>query len=67
MSKDDIKLHEKQWFTAKTQRLLQKLNKKYTHNGEYLFKKLQNRIVNEIRSTRINHYITDSLLIISQT
>ena len=48
-------------------RLLQELNKKYTHDGEYLFKKLQNKVVDEIRSTKINHYITDSLLIISQT
>ena len=37
-------------------RLLQKINKKYSQNGEYLFKKLQNRVINEIRSTRINHY-----------
>ena len=48
-------------------RLLHKLNKKYTQIGEHLFKKLQNRVVDEIRSTRINHYIADSLLIISQT
>ena len=49
------------------ERLLQKLNTKYTQNGKYSFKKLQNRVVDEIRSTRINHYITDSYLIISQT
>ena len=48
-------------------RLLQKLNTKYSQNGKYLFKKLQNRVVDEIRSTRIKHYITDSYLIISQT
>ena len=29
-------------------RLLQKINKKYSQNGQYLFKKLQNRVVNEI-------------------
>ena len=37
-------------------RLLQKLDKKYTQNGEYLFQKLQNRVVDKIRSTKINHY-----------
>ena len=61
MNKQDIKLHEKPWFTPKTQKLIlidfyKDLIKKYIQNGEYLFKKLQNRFVDEIRSTRINQF-----------
>ena len=46
LNKKDLKLHEKPWINPKIQRLmkyrdklLRKLNKKYTENGEHLYKK----------------------------
>ena len=37
-------------------KLFRKLNKKYTGNGEYLSKKFRNRVVSELRSSKINYY-----------
>ena len=63
MNKKDLKLHEKPWINPKIQRLmkyrdklLRKLNKKCTENGEYLYKKFRNRVVSELRSSRIKYY-----------
>ena len=63
MNKKELKLHEKPWITFKIRklikyrdRLLQKLNKNYSQNGEYLYKKFRNRIVSELRSNRVNYY-----------
>ena len=63
MNKKDLKLFEKPWINPNIQRLmkyrdklLRKLNRKYTPNGEYLYKKFRNRVVSELRSSRINYY-----------
>ena len=63
MNKKDLKLHEKPWITFKIRklikyrdRLLRKLNKNYSQNGEYLYKKFRNRVVSELRSSRVNYY-----------
>ena len=63
MNKKDLKLHEKPLINPKIQRLmkyrdklLHKLNKKYTVNGEYLYKKFRNRVVSEHRSSKIKYY-----------
>ena len=63
MNKKDLKLHEKSWITVKIRmlikyrdRLLRKLNKNYSQNGEYLYKKFRNSVVSELRSSRANYY-----------
>ena len=63
MNKRDHKLHEKPWITSKIQKLikhwdklLRKLNRKFTYDTEYLYKKFRNRVVSEIRSSKINYY-----------
>ena len=63
MNKKDLKLHEKPWINPKIQRLmkyrdklLHKLNKKHTENGEYLYKKFRNRVISELRSSKIKYY-----------
>ena len=63
MNKRDLKLHEKPWITSKVQKLikhpeklLRKLNCKFTYDIEYLYKKFRNRVVSEIRSSKINCY-----------
>ena len=63
MNKKDLKLYEKPWINPKIQRLmkyrdklLRKLNKKYTVNGEDLYKKFRNRVVSELRSSKIKYY-----------
>ena len=63
MNKKDLKLHEKPWVTLKIQelikyrdKLLQKLNRKFTEASEYLYKKFRNRVVSELKSNRINYY-----------
>ena len=63
MNKKDLKLHEKPWITFKIRklkkycdRLLRKLNKNYSQNGKYLYKKFRNRVVSELRSSRVNYY-----------
>ena len=65
MNKKDFRLHEKPWVTPKIQKLikyrdklLRKLNRKFTEAGEYLYKKSRNRAVNELKSSRINYYNT---------
>ena len=35
---------------------MRKLNKKFTHNNEYLYKKFRNPVVSELRTSRINYY-----------
>ena len=37
-------------------RLLRKLNKKYTLQNEYLYKNFRNRVVNELRTSKIDYY-----------
>ena len=32
------------------------MNRKFTESGEYLYKKFRNRVVNELKSSRINYY-----------
>ena len=63
MNKKDLKLHEKPWINPKIQilmkyrdKLFRKLNKKYTENGEYLYKKFRNRVVSKLRSSKIKYY-----------
>ena len=64
INKKDLKLHSKPWVNPKIQRLikycdklLHKLNRlNFLHNTEYLYKKFRNRIVNELRSSKIKHY-----------
>ena len=63
MNKKEVKFCEKSWITPKIQKLmkyrdklLKKLNRKFTLNIEYLYKKFRNRVVNEIRSSRVKYY-----------
>ena len=63
MNKRDLKLHEKPWITSKIQKLkkhqeklLRKLNRKFTYDTEYLYKKFRNKVVSEIRSSKIDYY-----------
>ena len=37
-------------------KLMHKLNKKYTLDNEYLYKKFRNRVVTELRTSRISYY-----------
>ena len=48
MNKRDLKLHEKPWITSKIQKLikhwdklLRKLNRKFTYDTEYLLQEIQ--------------------------
>ena len=69
INKKDLKLHSKPWVNPKIQRLikyrdklLRKLNRNFSQNTEYLYKKFRNRIVSELRSSKIkyyNQYFTD--------
>ena len=69
MNKRDLKLHEKPWIISKIQKLikhrdklLHKLNCKFTYDTEYLCRKFRNRVVSEIRSSKIdynNHYFVE--------
>ena len=63
MTKNDIKFHSKPWINPKIQRLikyrdklLRKLKRKYSFNNEYLYKKFRNRVVNELKTSRISYY-----------
>ena len=63
MTKKDIKFHSKPWISAKLKKLMKyrdrlkhKLNRKYTLYNEYLYKKLRNLVVNELRASRISYY-----------
>ena len=69
INKKDLKLHSKPWVNPKIQqlikyrdKLLRKLNRNFSQNAEYLYKKFRNRIVSELRSSKIkyyNQYFTD--------
>ena len=37
-------------------KLLRKLNRKFTYDTEHLYKKFRNRVVSEIRSIKIDYY-----------
>ena len=63
MTKKDLKFHTKPWITSKNKnlikyrdKLMRKLNKKYTLDNEYLSKKFRNHVVSEFRTSRINYY-----------
>ena len=63
MNKKDLKLQSKPWINSKILRIIKyrdklkrKLNKKFTHNNEYLHKKFRNRVVSELRTSRINYF-----------
>ena len=63
LSKKDLKFLSKPWINLKIQRLikyrdklLRKLNRKFTHNNEYLYKKFRNRVVNELRTSKTKYY-----------
>ena len=63
INKKDLKLHSKPWLNPKIQRLikyrdnlLRKLNGNFSYNTEYLYKTFRNRIVNELRSSKIKYY-----------
>ena len=63
MTKKDIKFHSKPWISTKIKKLMKhrdrlkhKLNRKYTLDNEYLYKKFRNRVVNELRASRISYY-----------
>ena len=63
INKKDLKLHSKPWVNPKIQRLikyrdelLRKLSRNFSYNTEYLYKTFRNRIVNELRSSKINYY-----------
>ena len=56
LNKKDLKFLSKPWINPKIQplikyhdKLLHKLNRKFSHNNEYLHKKFCNRVVNELR------------------
>ena len=63
MTKKDLKFCSKPWINSRIKnlmkyrdRLLRKLNKKYTLQNEYLYKKFRNRVVNELRTSKIDYY-----------
>ena len=63
LSKKDLKFLSNPWINLKIQRLikyrdklLRKLNRKFTHNNEYLYKKFRNRVVNELRTSKTKYY-----------
>ena len=63
MNKKDLKLQSKPRINSKILRIIKyrdklkrKLNKKFTHNNEYLYKKFRNRVVSELRTNRINYF-----------
>ena len=63
LSKKDLKFLSKPWINLKIQRLikyrdklLRKLNRTFTHNNEYLYKKFRNRVVNELRTSKTKYY-----------
>ena len=63
LNKRDLKLHQKLWITSKIHKLIKhrdkllcKLNRKFTYDTEYLCKKFRNRVVSEIGSSKIDYY-----------
>ena len=63
MNKKDLKLHSKPWITTQIYRLikyrdklLRKLNQTFSNSNEYLYKKFRNRVVSELRTSKVNYY-----------
>ena len=63
MNKKDLRLHSKPWITPKIYRLikyrdklLRKHNKKFSNSNDYLYKKFRNRVVSELRTSKVNYY-----------
>ena len=63
MTKKDLKFYSKPWINSRIKylmkyrdRLLRKLNKKYTLQNEYLYKKFRNCAVNELKTSNIDYY-----------
>ena len=63
MTKKDIKLHSKPWITPKIvklikyrDRLKRKMIKRCTLDNEYLHKKFRNRVVAELKASRVAYY-----------
>ena len=63
MTKKDLKFCFKPWINSRIKnlmkyhdRLLHKLNKKCTLQNEYLHKKFRNRVVNELRTSKVDYY-----------
>ena len=63
MTKKDIKLRSKPWITSKIVRLIRyrdrlkkKLERKFTPDNEFLYKKFRNSVVSELRTSREAYY-----------
>ena len=63
MNKKDLKLHSKPWITPNIYRLIKyrdnlicKLNKKFSNSNDYLYKKFRNRVLSELRTSKVNYY-----------
>ena len=63
LNKKGLKLQSKPWINSKILRLikyrdklLRKLNKKFTHNNNYLYKKFRNCVVSELRASKIEYF-----------
>ena len=63
LNKKGLKLQSKPWINSKILRLIKyrdkllcKLNKKFTHNNNYLYKKFRNRVVSELRASKIEYF-----------
>ena len=66
---DRVKLYEKPWITSEIQKLikhrdklLRKLNRKFTHDTEYLYKKFRNRKINYYNHYFVEHQTNMKLL-----
>ena len=63
LNKRGLKLQSKPWINSKILRLikyrdklLRKLNRTFTHNNDYLYKKFRNSVVSELRSSKIEYF-----------
>ena len=63
MNKKEIKFNSKPWINPRIQKLIKyrdkllcRLKKKFSHQNEYLYKKFGNRVVNELRTSKIEYY-----------
>ena len=63
LNKKGLKLQSKPWIDSKIlslikyrDKLLRKLNRKFTHNNDYLYKKFRNLVVSELRSNKIKSF-----------
>ena len=61
MNKKDLKLHSKPWITTQIyhlikycDKLLCKLYKTFSNSIEYLYKKFRNRVVSELRTSKVS-------------